>query len=904
MADLQAGTIWGSFRVENVLGRGPNAVIYRAVRSADSRPVALKIFNEGLDAAVLSRFEDDTRRVVGLGHPNVLKIESVGREGGRLFIVTERFDSRSLRTYTPRSLRDGVDFLLKAARGLGAGWMRLILHRNLKPENILIASSGDLKLADFGLSLDPTAYWSPERVKGQTPDLRSELYTLGAIFKEVVPAGDADIDALLHHMTRVETFERVQMVEDVISRLETWMSHAPAPAPRTITASEPDSMPPPPSFPGPTPMPSSMDFPDPALDSAREDLVRTLDAIPAKISRTLTAPKPPPVPVYMPPPPPIYVPPPLPPVYVTPPKPLRVEVYVPPPAPPPPPPIRPAAKRRAGVGGLLKTLVIFGAILGLIVYQNRSRQEKLAEVERLESLAQQDKTKARREIEERIRTEKASETEKDLLTKIKREEWDEVRAKIRTLDEETQYAEALAECDRYLQKAGAKPPQEAVDLKKTLKDWVNTLSRSEFSRKNGSDRMAYEYLAKAEATRSKEIQIIHARWCDEDWKKTKAAMDTATTENDPDSALLEIDRFLKKPHQGGSHKKDAEARRSIFQADIDYSDLAGRVENLRVRTPADAIAALGAFLAKPHEGGTHRDTVKEQIAQLQGEAKSLLFSGRTSISRMAISPDGKRVAFTADGVRIVDLATREEIWNAPVKSLQKAVWLGSEDRLITASSVRITLWNVAKKTEVRSVAPTVGYFSALAASADAKVVAAAQSDGSLWIWNSTGEESPRVEKDITAGAMTLALSPDGKLLAIAARGDRSLRVRDLATGKEQMWAGPTSTVMAMALSPDGKLLLTGSSNGLVSIWNAESGEAGRDLTGHTGSVTWVSFSLGGKSVVSGGLDALVRMSELKAGATPRDLNGHRGRISAVYFTPDGGLVSSAADGSVRLWPKP
>ncbi len=902
MADLQAGTTWGSFRVESVLGRGPNAVIYRAVRSADSKPVALKIFNEDLDAAVLSRFEDDTRRVVGLGHPNVLKVESVGRENGRLFIVTERFDGRSLRTYTPRERRDGVDFLLKAARGLSAGWMRLILHRNLKPENILIASSGDLKLADFGLYRDPTPYWSPERAKGQTPDLRGELYTLGTIFKEVVPAGDADIDALLHHMTRVETFERVQMVEDVISRLETWMSRAPAP-PRA------------PAF-TPTPMPSEMEFPDPALDSAREQLVRTLAAIPAEISRTLTAPKPPPVPVYVPPPPPVYEPPPPPiyvppppPVYVPPPppppppKPLRVEVYVPPPA-PPPPPMRPAARRRSGVGGVLKTIVVFGAILGLVVYQNRSRQQKLAEVERIEYLAQQDKAKARKKIEERIRTEQASETEKDLLTKIKRDEWEEIRAKVRKLDGEAKYTEALEECDRYLQKAGAKPAQEAVDLKKALKDWIGALSRAESYRKNGSDRLAYDYLTRTDATRAKEAQAIQLRWCDEDWKKTKAALDTATTENDPYTALAEIDRFLKKPHLGGKYKKDAESRRAAFQADIDYADLMGRVENLRARAPADAIAALEAFLAKPHEGGTHRDAVKDQIAKLQGEAKSLLFSGRSSISRMAISPDGKRVAFTADGVHILDLATREEVWNAPVKSLQKAIWLGSEDRLVTASSVRVTLWNVAKKTEVRSVAPTVGYFTALAASADAKIVAASQSDGSLWIWTSTSEEPPRVEKDIAAGAMTLALTPDGKSVAIALRGDRSLRVRDLTAGTEEKWAGPASTVMAMALSPDGKLLVAGSSNGLVSIWNAENGEAGRDLTGHTGSVTWASFSADGKSVVSGGMDGLVRVSEVKAGATPRDLKGHRGRISAVYFTSDGGLVSSGADGSVRVWPKP
>jgi len=920
MAELQPGTSWGPFRIENVLGRGPDALLYRAVRSSDSRPVTLKIFGDDLDAATLSRFEDDTRRVIGLNHPNVLRVESVGRENGLLTVATERFDGRSLRTYSAQSLRESVDFLLKASRGLGAAWMRLILHRNLKPENILISSSGDVKLTDFGQFREPTAYWSPERLKGQSPDLRGELYALGAIFKEIVPPGNVDIDALLKHMTRIETFERVQMVEEVISRLEIWLSRSPAPGPAptlatpprlppTIEAPEPDPIPPPPEIPDPTPMPSTMDFPDPALDSAREDLVRTLAAIPARISRTLTAPAPAPVdappspPVFMPPPPPIYVPPPLPPIFVPPsppppppPKPARVEIAI------PPPPIRPAAKRRSGVGGVLKTLLVFGAILGLVVYQNRARHQRETEIDRLTSLAQQDQAKARKEIEERVRTEKATEKEKDLLTKIKREEWEQVRAKIRKLDGDTKYTEALEECDRYLQKAGAKPPGEAVELRKSLKDWVSMLSRAESSHKNGSDRMAYEFLARAEATRPKEVQAIQARWCDEDWKKTKAALDKAASENDPDSALLEIDRFLKKPHQGGRHKGDAEARGQVFQADVDYADLAGRVENLRARAPADAVAALEAFLAKPHQGGTHRDEVEKQLAKIREDAKATLYSGRTSISRMAISPDGKRIAFTADGVRILDLATREEIWNAPVKSLQKAIWLGSDDRLITASTTRITLWNVAKKTEVRSVAPTIGYFIALAASADAKVVVGAQSDGSLWIWNPAGEEPARLEKEIAAGAMALALTPDGATVAIGGR-DRSVRIRELSTGKEMKWVGPSSTVMALALSSDGKRLLAGSANGLVSLWNAETGESARDITGHTGNVTGVAFSPDGASMASGGLDSLIRVCPLKDGAPFRELKGHRGRISALAFLPDGGLVSSGADGSVRIWPK-
>jgi len=910
MSDLQAGTIWGSCRIEGVLGRGPNAVWYRAQRVADSHPVALKIFDESLDEGLLHRFEDDTRRIVGLAHPNVLRVESVGRENGRLTLVAERFEGRSLRTCVPRSPREGAELLLKASRGLGAAWMRLILHRNLKPENVLIASSGDLKLADFGLYRDPTPCWSPERVKGQTPDLRGELYSLGAIFKEIVPTGDPDLDALLHHMTRVETYERVQMVEDVISRLEAWLSRNPAPAPVSPLLPEPEPppipgpapIPPPAPFPEPAPTLSTAEFPDPALDSARGELLRTLAAIPEQISRTLSAPpppKPPPAPVFVPPPPP---PPPrkerIPDPPRRAPEPFKVEVYIPPQAPP-----KSNPRRRNPLRGLLKTLVIFGILLGAVIYQNRNRLEKLRQTERLAEMKQQDKAQARRVLEERIRSEKASATEKDLLAKLQRKDWDEVRTKVQALDGERKYAEALEECERYLKKAGAKPPQDAVDLRKSLKDWVNITTRAESFRKNGSDALAYSTLAKAEATRPKEIQLIRARWCEEDWQKTRAATNAATAENDPDTALIEIDRFLKKPHQGGSHRKEAETDRTLLQAEIDYAELKDRVQNLRARHPADAVAALEAFLAKPHEGGAHRDQVRDQISQLRNEAQAILYSGRSAISRMAISPDGKRIAFTADGVRILDLATREEIWTAPVKSLQKALWLGGDDRLVTAGSVRVTLWNVAKKTEVRSVAPTLGYFSALAASADAKVVVAAQSDGSLWIWSPDGEEAPRVSKDIAAGAMTLALSPDGSTLAIAGR-DRTLRIRDLPSGKERQCGEAPSTVLSMALSADGKRLLTGCANGLVSLWDAEAVGAVRDLTGHRGSVTWVTIAADGKTVASGGQDSLVRVTGLQEGARVRELGGHRGRISAVFLLPDRGLVSSASDGSVRIWPKP
>ena len=182
MADLSPGSTWASFRIERLVGRGPAGTVYRAL--SGDKPVALKILHESLGEAVLARFEDDTRRLVGLSHPNILRVESVGREGGRRFFVTEAFDGRPLPEVGPRPLREACEIFLKAARALGAAWMRLVLHRNLQPRNLLISATGEVKVTDFGLFQEPTPYWSPERRSGQSADMRSDLYSLGTIFRE------------------------------------------------------------------------------------------------------------------------------------------------------------------------------------------------------------------------------------------------------------------------------------------------------------------------------------------------------------------------------------------------------------------------------------------------------------------------------------------------------------------------------------------------------------------------------------------------------------------------------------------------------------------------------------------------------------------------------------------------
>jgi hypothetical protein len=244
-----------------------------------------------------------------------------------------------------------------------------------------------------------------------------------------------------------------------------------------------------------------------------------------------------------------------------------------------------------------------GLAIGIVVYRLHVRDVKNRELEEARKLQEEGRTaEAKKKLEARIRQDKASTDEKDLLKSIKKDEWATTLAKIKQLDESMKYADALDVCNAYLKQAGDSPPPDAVELQKSLKTWTSAVSQAEQQRKYGADKRAADLLAKFGEPRAKDVQVILARWCDEDWKKTKTALDAAATENDPYSAIAEVDRFLKKPHQGGSHKKDAETRKLSFQADVDYAELVDRVDNLKARAPGDAVAALAAFLVKPHAG--------------------------------------------------------------------------------------------------------------------------------------------------------------------------------------------------------------------------------------------------------------------------------------------------------------
>lgn len=203
--ELAPGTEVGTFTIRRVLGRGGMGVVYEA-ESRQEGTVALKMLHARLsaDPSAESRFRREARNSAGIEHPNVVRIFHAGTWERRFYIVMEHIQGglsaqRIIREYGALPGPEATDILLQACRGLSAAHDKGIVHRDLKPDNILIAEDGTAKLTDFGLAkgmqltgetaltttgtlIGTPHYMSPEQVRQQPLDARSDIYSLGGTY--------------------------------------------------------------------------------------------------------------------------------------------------------------------------------------------------------------------------------------------------------------------------------------------------------------------------------------------------------------------------------------------------------------------------------------------------------------------------------------------------------------------------------------------------------------------------------------------------------------------------------------------------------------------------------------------------------------------------------------------------
>ncbi|MHC4598211.1 MAG: protein kinase domain-containing protein [Planctomycetota bacterium] len=200
--DPQLGVSIGGFRLDAVLGRGGMGTVYRATQLRLNRPVALKVLPPTMDLQGKKRqkrFLQEAQIAAQLSHPNIVQVYDAGEFEGLFFIAMELIEGETLRQIVdargPLREPDAFTLALQCCRALEAALEKNLIHRDIKPDNIMITRKGLAKVADFGLARDlasssritapgavigTPAFMSPEQGAGMDVDHRSDLYSLGA----------------------------------------------------------------------------------------------------------------------------------------------------------------------------------------------------------------------------------------------------------------------------------------------------------------------------------------------------------------------------------------------------------------------------------------------------------------------------------------------------------------------------------------------------------------------------------------------------------------------------------------------------------------------------------------------------------------------------------------------------
>jgi serine/threonine protein kinase len=211
---LSSTVLSGRYRLESKLGSGGMSTVYLALDEVLDRPVAVKLLHREIseEADQLERFRREARAAARLSHPNLVGVIDAGEDDGRPYIVFEYIEGQTLKRCIQEKgglpVDEAVAYAIEIGRGLTAAHARKLVHRDVKPQNVLIDPDGRAKVTDFGIArsleqkgmtatgrvLGTTDYVSPEQAMGEDVDERSDVYSLGVVLYEML-TGDVPFQA-------------------------------------------------------------------------------------------------------------------------------------------------------------------------------------------------------------------------------------------------------------------------------------------------------------------------------------------------------------------------------------------------------------------------------------------------------------------------------------------------------------------------------------------------------------------------------------------------------------------------------------------------------------------------------------------------------------------------------------
>jgi serine/threonine protein kinase len=329
MDQTQPRLLAGRYQIEALIGRGGMSDVYRGTDIVLQRPVAIKILTDRSED-IRKRFLREAQSMARLNHPNVVGVHDAAQSDGVSFIVMEYVQGRTLATISPSELtvHTALRYILDLLEALAFAHENNVIHRDVKPANIMVLPGGTIKVMDFGLSrrtsemssvtnageiVGTIAYLSPERFLGKAADARSDLYSVGVVMYEVFtgtvpfkneaddlvavifahvnepppplrtinPAVPAPIERIVLKLLEKDPDRRYQSAREVIAEIKALLglsgtaagAHpeaAPAPAP-VPAAARPSR----PAAPPPQPAPTQR-VPTPAIPKHEEEMRSTL----------------------------------------------------------------------------------------------------------------------------------------------------------------------------------------------------------------------------------------------------------------------------------------------------------------------------------------------------------------------------------------------------------------------------------------------------------------------------------------------------------------------------------------------------------------------------------------------------------------------------------------------------
>jgi WD40 repeat protein/predicted Ser/Thr protein kinase len=869
------------YRVLALLGQGGMGAVYKAEHRLMERCVALKTIGRDLSdrPGLVERFHREVKAAARLSHPNIVTAYDAERAGRTHFLVMEYVEGRDLSQLVKQRgalpVEEACEYVRQAAFGLQHAHERGMIHRDIKPHNLMVTPEGQVKILDFGLArfvreagaqsgavtllgsvMGTPDYMAPEQASdSHQADIRADIYSLGCTLYHLLsgrvpfPKGSF-FDKIMWHATDQPTplhQLRPDLPPELIRVVERMMEKKPRR--RYQTPAEVAQALAPFARGGPAPVAAASD-PAAALFarivSSEGDIVRLNQGG----SRTHVA----------------------------------ASGF--------------RSQKRRKLGGILAVCVTVGclvagaALLGQIMIRVKTPTgtvEIRTEDPDVEITVKQGgkqvvildgKTNQKHEV-----------PVGDYEVELKGDK-EGLRLSAHSF--------TLKQGDRKLVIVTRVPPKKAAPVGKAVETAAKPKVGEERVFEGHSDVVRkVVFSADGRQALSASFDKLLILWDVATGKEIRrfeghtGVIDSAALSPDGRLALSSGDDKTVRVWDVATSKEQRQ-----FEGDL------GRV--VTVTSSPDAKRALT---------GSWDRTMRLWNIDTGKELRSFV-GHQDAVQSVAFSRDGKRAVSGSwdKTIRLWDLETGKELacFEGHTDKVHAVAYSPDGGRILSGgvdNSVR--LWDVETRKELRRFDGHTDIVLETVFSPDGRRALSCSSDRSVRLWDlETGKELYRFDGH-TAPVWTVAFSVDGQH-ALSGSQDKTMRLwrlpdppkpaSDHKVGEVRRFEGHTDIIWGLAVSSDGRHILSGSDDGTVRLWETATGKELRSLQGHSAPISGVSFSPDDQQALSASRDGTMRLWDLRTGKEKHSFEGHNDIVVGAYFTPDGRqALSSGGDKTLRLW---